>query len=145
MAELRQRATINAPVDTVYQVISDVEKYPQFLSDIKKVRRKEDLIEMTVQVGPFELVMVHRATFVPNESVTIRLVRGPFKKYDARWTLTAGEEGTDVRYDMVYELDLKIPGASGIVGAALDDNTRKTIAAFKKRVASLQKDDTSAR
>ena len=145
MAELRQRATINAPVETVYQVISEVEKYPLFLPDIKKIRRKEDLIEMTVQVGPFELVMVHRATFVPNESVTIRLVRGPFKKYNARWLLSTSDEGTDVRYDMVYELDLKIPGAGGIVGAALDDNTRKTIAAFKRRVATFQAGDTSAR
>lgn len=144
MAELRQRATINAPVGVVYNVITDVENYPTFLPDVKKVRRKDDLIEMTVQVGPFEIVMVHRATFVENESVTLKLVRGPFKKYDARWSLTASAAGTEVRYDMVYDLDLKIPGAGGIVGAALDDNTRKTIAAFRKRVAALQAGDTAA-
>ncbi|GIW07057.1 MAG: ubiquinone-binding protein [Dehalococcoidia bacterium] len=139
MPELVEEVVLTAPVEDVYQVVADVERYPDFLPDVKAVRRQGDLIEMTVQAGPLELTWVHRADFVENREIRLTLVRGPFRRLDGRWTFTPVEDGTHVTYRTVWELDLPLPGAGFVVSRALKANVEGTVRAFVNRIRQLRR------
>ncbi|MCS6802981.1 MAG: SRPBCC family protein [Chloroflexota bacterium] len=139
MPELYQEVIVTAPVDEVYPVVAEVEKYPEFLPDVKTVRREGDLVEMTVQAGPLELTWVHHATFVDNREIRLTLVRGPFRRLDGCWTFTPVEGGTRVSYRTVWDLDLPLPGASLLVARALKANIDGTIRAFARRIRDLRR------
>jgi ribosome-associated toxin RatA of RatAB toxin-antitoxin module len=135
---IEKTGEIDAPVETVYQVVADVERYPEFLPGVKRVARLEGgLVEMTVGLGPFDLTWTSRARLTPYESIAIDLVEGPFRRMDVRWEFASQGQGTRVRYTTDYELRLSLPGMGRIVSRAIQANTDATIRAFRRRVLSL--------
>lgn len=139
MPELLEEVILTAPVEEVYPVVADVERYPEFLPDVKAVRREGDLVEMTVQAGPLELTWVHRAEFVENREIRLTLVRGPFRRLDGRWSFTPVDGGTLVTYRTAWDLNLPLPGAGLIVSRALKANLEGTIRAFVRRIRDLRR------
>jgi len=129
---------IDAPVERVYQVVADVEKYPEFLPGVKRVVRLEgDLVEMTVGLGPIDVTWISRASLAPFESIVIDLVEGPFRQMDVRWEFTPQGGRTKVKHTTEFELRLPMPGMGRIVSRAIEANTDATIRAFRRRVLAL--------
>ena len=126
---------IDAPVETVYRVVADVTKYPEFLPGVASVKQQGDIVEMTVNMGPMYVTWKSRATLEPSAWIEIDLVEGPFKQMDVRWEFTPRGDATEVRY--VTHFDLRVPGISRIVARAIKANTESTIRAFRKRILSL--------
>lgn len=138
MPEIRREARIAAPPEQVFDVVADVERYPEFLGDVRAVRRTGDLIEMTVQGGPLELRFTNRARFDRPSAITLDLVSGPFKTMHARWTFEPAEGGTRVTYLADFDLALKVPGAGRMVAAALAANAERTVEAFRRRIEAAE-------
>jgi ribosome-associated toxin RatA of RatAB toxin-antitoxin module len=93
---------IAAPVNKVYQVVADVERYPEFLPGVREVERLEgDIVEMTVSMGLIDVSWKSKATFKPYESIVIDLVEGPFRQMDVRWGFTPEGDRTRVKYTTV--------------------------------------------
>jgi coenzyme Q-binding protein COQ10 len=129
---------IGAPVEKVYQVVADVTKYPEFLPGVMQVRRLEDeIVEMTVGLGPIVVTWKSKAVFKPYESIVIDLVEGPFRQMDVRWEFTPDGGKTQVKYTTDFELRLRVPGISRIAAQAIEANTDATMKAFRERVLSL--------
>src|SRR6266508_437385 len=84
MASLDLRTTIAAPVELVYEVVADVERYPQFLSDVSAVDRKGDIIGMAVSAGPLSMRLVTSARFDPPRAIDLEQVQGPFRRFHGR-------------------------------------------------------------
>ena len=135
---IEKTGEIDAPVETVYQVVADVESYPEFLPGVKRVvRLGNDMVEMTVGLGPIDVTWTSRANLTPYESIVIDLVEGPFRQMDVRWEFTPQGEGTRVKYTTDFDLRLSLPGMGGIVSKAIEANTDATMRAFRRRVLSL--------
>jgi ribosome-associated toxin RatA of RatAB toxin-antitoxin module len=129
---------IDAPVEKVYQVVADVTKYPEFLPGVKSVTLLEGgVVEMTASLGPFDVSWTSRAIFVPNQSIAIELVEGPFRRMDVRWEFTPQGDVTRVKYRTDFELRLSVPGIHRIVAKAIEANTDATMTAFRRRILSL--------
>jgi ribosome-associated toxin RatA of RatAB toxin-antitoxin module len=129
---------MDAPVETVYQVVADVDKYPEFLPGVTKVARPEhDLVEMTVRLGLIDLTWTSKASFNPYESIVIELIEGPFRQMDVTWEFTPQGNKTSVKYTTDFELYLPVPGISRIAARAIKAQTDATIKAFRQRVLSL--------
>ncbi|MFN8535199.1 MAG: SRPBCC family protein [Dehalococcoidia bacterium] len=139
MPELFEEVILKAPVEDVYPVVADVERYPEFLPDVRLVRRQGDLVEMTVQAGPLELTWVHEVTMIENREIRLKLVRGPFRQLDGIWTFSETPEGTHVSYRTIWELDLPVPGAGFVVSRALKANVEGTMRAFVARIRDLRR------
>jgi ribosome-associated toxin RatA of RatAB toxin-antitoxin module len=138
MASLDLRATIAAPVELVYEVVADVERYPQFLSDVSAVDRKDDIVGMTVSAGPLSMRLVTHARFDPPRAIDLEQVRGPFRRFSGRWTFTPTRDGaTEVAYHADYEMPLLGALLGSTTHALLERQTQRQISGFEARVREL--------
>ena len=137
LQRIEKVSEIDASVETVYRVVADVTKYPEFLPGVASVKQQGDIVEMTVNLGPIYVTWKSRATLEPNAWIEIDLVEGPFKRMDVRWEFTPRGGATEVRYVTHFELNLRVPGISRVVARAIKANTESTIRAFRKRILSL--------
>jgi coenzyme Q-binding protein COQ10 len=130
-------ARLPAPVDLVYRVVADVEQYPSFLPDVSRVTRHGDEVSMTLRLGPVPVTLVTRARFTPNASIDLVQVRGPFRRFDARWTFSREGDETAVGYHADYELPWWSPLMAGPAGLMMEMQTQRQIRAFEARVRTL--------
>jgi ribosome-associated toxin RatA of RatAB toxin-antitoxin module len=132
---------IDAPQELVYQVVTDVARYPEFVPGVKEVRQEGDAVRMTMHLGPIDVSWTSRAALDPYASIDITLVDGPFAQMDVRWAFVAlGNDKTEVTYITEYELLLPIPGIDRIAARTIEANAADTIRAFRRRIHSLQEE-----
>ncbi|MCP4540190.1 MAG: hypothetical protein GY832_23880 [Chloroflexi bacterium] len=134
---IEKEGEIAAPIEKVYQVVADVDKYSEFLPGVKQVTLDGDIVEMTVGLGPTDVSWKSQAVMELNESIVINLVEGPFKQMDVKWEFSSVGDKTIVKNTTDFELDLRIPGIGKIAAKALEANTNVTIKAFRDRILSL--------
>ena len=137
MPALDLTARIDAPVDLVYGVVADVERYPEFLPDVARVDRRGDLVSMVLRLGPLPVTLVSRARFSPPEAIDLEQVEGPFRRFTARWTFAREDRGTRVAYRAEYELPLFGLLLGGAAGHLLERGAQSQIRAFEARVLGL--------
>jgi len=112
----------------IYAVVTDVEAYPQFLPWCERVdilaRDAEGLTaRLHLAYSGLRHAFTTRNVHVPDESVHIGLVDGPFSLLDGHWRFvslplpggSAGPEGTACR----IEFELRYAFSNGILEAAI--------------------------
>lgn len=93
MRDVRRSALLPYTPGQVYGLVADVERYPEFLPWCTAARiLEQEGNEVTVTLGLASGLA--RATFttrnllVPERSLTMRLVEGPFDSLEGRWDFT---------------------------------------------------------
>ncbi len=116
MREVRRSALLPYTAEQMFDLVTDVERYPEFLPwCTSSTILEEEAGQVTVRLGLSSGIA--RASFttvnrmVPGRSVTMSLVDGPFDQLEGRWEFTPiGEAGT--------RADLQVRFAThGVVGA----------------------------
>lgn len=117
-----QRTTIGAPVARCWDVVLDMDAYPQWAKDVKHaevITRDESGRPLEVA---FEASAFGRTTFYTlhydyshaPDRLTWKLVRGDIMtSMEGSYTFGAsadGPESTDVTYDLAIELAMPLPG-----------------------------------
>lgn len=141
MTEAAADIVIAAPIDRVFDVIADYERYPEFLPEIKSVQVESRVDE--VATVTFELELIMRLSY------TLRLVAE--RPSRLRWTLERGKMMTennggwdlaptqDGHTKAIYSLELKLKGlvprsvSTRLAGQTLP----QTLQRFKARAESL--------
>jgi ribosome-associated toxin RatA of RatAB toxin-antitoxin module len=105
MREVRRTATVQQPPSRMYELINDIESYPQFVPGCTHARveaRSDDEIIATLGVrrGPLNAEFTTRNELEPDRRIFMRLLRGPFKMLEGEWTLTPVGRG-GCRIDLV--------------------------------------------
>ncbi|MDZ7260860.1 MAG: hypothetical protein ONB05_01895 [candidate division KSB1 bacterium] len=82
--------TIAVPLPVAYQVVAEVEKYPEFIPQVKRVELiSEDgpckIVSMTIQEGAFNAHLTSQATYKENESISVEQLEGPIKSLKMEW------------------------------------------------------------
>jgi ribosome-associated toxin RatA of RatAB toxin-antitoxin module len=141
MPDLDLRAVVAAPVELVYHVVADVERYPDFLPDVARVEREADVVAMTVKLGVLPVRLVSRARFDPPRSIDLEQLQGPFRRFHAMWTFEASGGATSIGYRADYALPLLGGALAGLMGgparALLEAQVQRQIRAFEARVLEL--------
>lgn len=123
MATMAETATesiaIAAPVQRVWDVVLDIERYPEWVRDIKDVvvRARDD--EQRPTEVEFRASALGRSTHytlaydysAAPTSLSWTMVKGDIERtIDGAYTFTANDNGgTDVRYDLEIELAAPLP------------------------------------
>jgi ribosome-associated toxin RatA of RatAB toxin-antitoxin module len=108
MREVKRSALVNKPPAVLFELINDIESYPQFLPWCTHARvqsRSEREIVATVGVkrGPLQAEFTTRNELEPDRRILMHLVNGPFRTLEGEWLLTPiGDEGCRVELTMNF-------------------------------------------
>ena len=141
MAKAERSIVINAPPEKVFAVITDYEKYPEFLPEVKKVAvapgpsgAKE--VTYTVDIKAKLITYTLRHTARPPGELSWTMVRGEMMKgNDGAWVLKPVPSGTEATYKIDLRLGALVP--SMVERMLAEQQLPGLLRNFKKRIESL--------
>ena len=151
MPRLENAITIKADVETVYRTARDVERFPEFMPDVKSLRvleRSEDgrrtVVEWVGLIPEFKISVkwVEEDRWDDTaHTCDFHLVRGDFKSYGGRWEFIPNPDGTRFTSIVDYEYDIPLIGPliKGLIFKKMGENVDRLQAALKERVEGRRK------
>ena len=143
----RHQETRHLPYDAdlMFQVVSDVERYPEFLPWVLALRIKsrtqeggrEILIaEMAVGYGALRERYTSRVTIDPEAmSIDVVEIAGPFKCLENHWRFTPEGEGSAVTFTIAFEFHNRLLQLTA--GKAFETVLLRMTDAFAARAKAL--------
>ncbi len=138
-----QHIAINATPETVMAVITDFERYPEFLPEIQQVELERDdgdrwdvrFIVHIIRRLDYKLSLVRRS-----DGLRWSLVEGLFTSNDGYWQLKDVGDRNGPRTEVTYGIDLVlgvfVPRA--LVNSLVGERLPATLARFKARAEAQQ-------
>ena len=126
--------------DQLFDLVSDVGKYPQFLpwcvGARVRTRTETDLVaDLTIGFGPFRESFTSRVALDRPERVKVRYENGPFRYLNNQWTFTPHAGGTEVGFYVDFEFRSRILQAA--IGVVFNEAVRRMVNAFRKRARDV--------
>jgi len=93
MREVKRSALIAESPDRMYELINDIERYPEFVpwctaSRVESRKEGEVVATLTIKRGPLRAEFTTRNLLEPGKRVLMQFVSGPFRVLEGLWTLT---------------------------------------------------------
>ena len=129
------------PAELMYAVVSDVEKYPQFLPWVQALRilsRRENGLtaEMAVGYGALRERYTSDIRLDPKiHRIDVAQIKGPFKTLENHWQFTQRGEGCDVTFSILFEFKSRL--LHSLAGDKFEKVMLKMADAFEARAATL--------
>ena len=136
MPRIERSIILDASVPKAYEVVNDVERYPEFLAGCEQVAiletsEQEDLIQVDVSRLGFSESFVTRNRSVTDQSIRMELSAGPLTKLSGSWSFKPiGEVGCRVELELNYELK----GVARLASQMLEKAVDGVVEAFQKRI-----------
>jgi ribosome-associated toxin RatA of RatAB toxin-antitoxin module len=147
MRQIKRSALVPVSPRQMFQLINDIESYPQFVPGCAKAQvleRGSDVLcaRLTVGTGMLTTSFVTRNRLQPDQKIHMALVEGPLESLDGVWTLTpVYKPGTEEVLGCKVELELQFEVAAGLKGLAIGSMVERLagslVEAFVKRSAEL--------
>jgi ribosome-associated toxin RatA of RatAB toxin-antitoxin module len=108
MREVKRSALIAQPPARLFALISDVERYPEFVPGCTHARIEsraphEVVATIGVRRGALRAQFTTRNELDPDRRVSMHLVRGPFRLLEGEWLIVPiGEQGCRVELTMRF-------------------------------------------
>lgn len=120
MTRIDRSALVMHSAQQMYELVNDIEHYPQFMQGCQKARvisrTPEEVVgELTLGAAGLSHTFTTRNTLVPDVEMQMHLVEGPFRQFGASWHFKAlGPEACKVTLQMDFDF------AGGLMGFALE-------------------------
>jgi len=114
MAQISRSALLMYSAQEMYQLVNDVDAYPEFLpgcSETTVLLDQADRMKASIKVSKAGIsqTFVTENTLVTDQSITMNLLEGPFKHLTGGWTFTAlDEKACKVSLDLEFEFSSTI-------------------------------------
>lgn len=141
MISHRETRLVPYPAELMFAVVSDVEKYPEFLPWVVALRvlaRRGNGLSAEMVVGYRGL----RERYTSDVSldpagrrIDVVQAKGPFKKLENHWRFIPKEEGCAVEFSIAFEFRSRL--LHGVAGHAFEKVMLKMADAFEARAAAL--------
>ena len=145
MAQHSESRVLPYTADLMYAIVSDVEKYPEFLPwcaalrVLSKERVKErDVLraEMLVGFGALRERYTSRVVLdAAAHTIDVEQTDGPFRQLESRWRFTPEGEGCKVDFSIAFEFKNRLLNA--VAGNAFEQALLKMTDAFEARASAL--------
>ena len=130
------------PAELMYAVVSDVEKYPEFLPWVVALRvlaRRPDGMsaEMAVGYGGLRERYTSDIKLTPAiHRIDVTQTSGPFKVLENHWQFTPKGEGCEVTFSILFEFKSRL--LHSVAGARFEKVMLKMADAFEARAKQIQ-------
>lgn len=146
MPSFRTQRIVKHPPRAMFELVSDVERYPEFLPLCEKLvvhsrAQKEDGLEeivasMTVGYGRICESFTTRVRLDrERHRILVNYVDGPFRHLENTWAFHSHPEGCRVDFAIAYEFRSMALGM--VMGALFDRTFRRFAEAFEARADAL--------
>ena len=112
MAQIQASVEIDAPIDKVWNIISDLDSEPKFWKGTKEVRnisKNGNTITREVTIAFKDSKCMQTVTLYPKEKIQIQFTKGVI---EGTKTLTLAQEDNKTRLDVLW--DMKLTGMMGM-------------------------------
>ncbi len=139
MNNITEIKTLPYSVSELFDLVMDVEKYPEFLpwvSDTKIISKSDNELVADMVINFASISQSYRSEIkydiLENSSfIEVVAISGPFKKLYNLWKFTAANEGTLVEFKIDFEFKTSL--FSNIAAGVFKSVLQKMITAFEKR------------
>lgn len=141
MSRISRSALVTYSAKQMYDLVCDIESYSSFLPGCRSGKityQSGNELEATLEVakGGVSYQFSTSNTMVPNESIDMCLVEGPFEELHGVWTFTPiGEEGCKVTFDLTFIMSNKLTQLA--LGAVIEKAVGLLVAAFERRAKKI--------
>lgn len=142
MVTVDRSALVPHAAATLYALVADVERYPEFLpwcsgASVRALDGGAVSATLDVRFKGFRQSFTTRNDNRPHESITMALERGPFRSLNGVWRFTPlGESASRVELHLEYDFSSMV--LERIAGPAFEYMAGTFVDAFVRRAASLQ-------
>jgi len=139
--EIRRSALVTFSPEQMFDLVIDVERYPQFLpwvaaAELHEKSARDLLASMEMQRSGVRERFTTRNEFERPAFMTMKLVDGPFRVLEGRWAFTPiGDAGTRIELEMRFEF--ASPLISMLFGKSFEQSCGTLIDAFVGRARQL--------
>ncbi|MEZ5691373.1 MAG: type II toxin-antitoxin system RatA family toxin [Rickettsiales bacterium] len=129
----------------LFDLVVDIEKYPQFLPWCRAARvieRKENefLGELVISFSHITQSYTSKVTVTPpsencEANIDVVMVKGPFEHLTNSWRFTPDKQGTIIDFTLDFKFRSRI--LEKLIGKLFGKATEKMVGAFKKRADEL--------
>ena len=141
MAQIQRSALVNYSAAQMFELVNDIESYPQFMQGCvaaRVIERNDEFLvgELTLAKAGIRQTFTTRNTLVYAEEMRMELVQGAFRSFSATWVFKAlAVDACKVSLDMQFEF------ASGLMDLALEklfaSSANNLVDALVKRAAQV--------
>ena len=143
MPSVESEITIAAPIERIYALARDIERFPEFMADVQSVEILEQTPDRQVSrwVG---LVKEFKRTVTWTEEdfwdeeqrrCTFRQIEGDYSKYEGTWEFAEHPQGTEVCLQIDFEYDVPLIGSliKGLLRRTMQANVEAMLQALKRQ------------
>lgn len=145
MPRVESSIIINGALDSVYECAKDIERFPEFMPDVKEVKileRGDDgrvISEWSAYIPDFKMTVKWVEEDIWDDEVKtcrFKLVKGDYAAYSGMWTFIQLAEGArfDSVIDYEYNVPLIGPLIQGLVQRKVKENVDQILACVKSKV-----------
>ena len=122
---INRSALLPYPAASVFDIINDVSKYPEFLPwcsavEVIESNAREVVARITLQARGLNETFTTRNVLTPHEKIELQLVSGPFKELSGSWVLKnlGDDEGCKIELFLQFQLSgIRSLLGTGIIGS----------------------------
>ena len=109
MTRIDRSALVQFSAEQMYELVNDIENYPQFMQGCTAARvisvTEEELVgELTLSKAGIRQTLVTRNALVPGREMSMELLEGAFTNFSATWRFNPlTEEACKVTLEMEFE------------------------------------------
>ncbi len=114
MPTIKRELIVPYSASAMFQLVNDIETYPKFLPWCRHARILEqddnhlDATLVLAKGGLHKAFTTHNA-LIPNQSISLSLIDGPFKQLTGLWQFTAlNDTECHIHFDLHFEFSTKI-------------------------------------
>jgi len=126
------------PADRVYDLVADVEDYPNFLPwciGLRVSSRSDNEIRADMVVG-FKMLrekFTSKVTLTPKDRIDVEYLDGPFKYLQNRWLFVEKDGGCEIDFFIDFEFRSRL--LRKIMEPLFHEAVRRMVRAFELRAA----------
>jgi len=135
--EIRRSALMPYPAQFMYDIVNDVESYPEFLpwcGDVKINQLNNSSMEASILMRGAGLNhwFKTRNSMVPGQSIEMELVEGPFNKLEGLWSFTP-IDSDGCKIELMLQFEIKQGLASTLIAPAFSRIANTMVDSFCER------------
>ena len=137
MREVKRSALLPYTATQMFDLVADVERYPEFLpwcTAATVLAREGEMVtaQLALSRGRASARFTTRNRLVPGQFLEMRLLEGPFRSLEGRWDFVAiGEAGSRVELAIAFETQGSLAGI--VLGPVFEGICNQLVDAFAQR------------